>query len=219
VYALGAVGVQITPLLGALGLGGLALAFVVQPALLNLFSGILLHFHRPLRVGEEIQTGDIEGEVHDVTSRSVVIQGHSGEMVFVPNSVVLEREVLNFTRARKRRSTLVVGVAYGTNIGRARSILEAAASGAEGVRQQPPVEVFASEFADSSINFEIDFWHGTDELVQRRTRDRVIEAVSDALAEAEITIPFPQRTLWMGDGAGVVADSAQVEDQSGLDLG
>lgn len=201
IYALGAIGVRISPLLGALGIGGIALALAVQPALLNLFSGLLIHVHRPLKIGEEVKSGDIRGTVIDVTSRAVIIETFDGETAYIPNSIVVDREVVNYVRSGPRRTTLRVGVAYGTDVALARKVLEEAATGVDGVLKTPAVRVFATRFADSSIEFDLDIWHDPGELALRQTRDRVIEAVSQALAAADITIPFPQRTLWFGEGA------------------
>lgn len=199
IYALGALGVRITPLLGALGIGGIALALAVQPALLNLFSGLLIHVHRPLKIGEEVMSGDIRGTVVDVTSRAVIIESYSGETAYIPNSIVVDREVVNYVRAGQRRTTLTVRVALGTDVAKARQVIEEAAMSADGVLELPAVRVFATEFTDSSVNFELDVWHDPSELALRRTRDHVIEAVSEALAAADITIPFQQRTLWFGE--------------------
>jgi small-conductance mechanosensitive channel len=203
VYALGAVGVRISPLLGALGIGGIALALAVQPTLLNLFSGMLIHAHRPLRVGEEIMTGGIKGRVLDVTSRAVIVRTYADEMVYIPNSLVVDREIVNYVRQGRRRTTLSVGVAYGTDLIKARTIIGEAAARTEGVLADPAVGVYATEFADSSINFDVDIWHDPSEQAKRETRGRVIEAVDEALKAADITIPFPQRTLWFGGSAPV----------------
>lgn len=199
IYALGAIGVRISPLLGALGIGGIALALAVQPALLNLFSGVLIHVHRPLKIGEEVKSGDIRGTVVDVTSRAVIIETYAGETAYIPNSIVVDRDVVNYVRSARRRTTLTVRVAHGTDVARARKVLEEAATSVEGVLKTPPVRVFATELAESSINFELDVWHEPDEQALRRTRDQVIEAVTEALVAADITIPFPQRTLWFGE--------------------
>lgn len=202
IYALGAVGVRISPLLGALGIGGIALALAVQPALLNLFSGLLIHVHRPLKIGEEVKSGDVRGTVIDVTSRAVIIETFAGETAYIPNSIVVDREVVNYVRSGRRRTTLKVGVAYGTDVALARKVLEEAAAGVEGVLQTPGAKAFATQYSDSSIDFELDVWHEPGELALRRTRDRVIEAVSEALAASDITIPFPQRTVWFGETPG-----------------
>lgn len=199
VYALGVVGIQIAPLLGALGLGGIALALALQPTLQNLFAGLVLHAQRPLRVGEEVVTGDVQGMVTDITSRAVIITKNSGEVVYLPNSLVLDREIENLVRSGRRRSTVVVGVAYGTDLARAGEVIHAAAVGAEGVLDTAPLRVLAREFADSSIEFDVDFWHAPEEAKRRAAVDSVVKAVHRALGEAGITIPFPQRTLWWGD--------------------
>ena len=198
VYALGSVGVRITPLLGALGIGGIALALAIQPALLNLFSGLIIHAQRPLRIGDEVSTGDIEGQVVDITSRAVIVRSYRGETVFIPNSVVVDREIVNYVRLGRRRTTLVVGVAYGTDVAFARDVIHRAASNVSGVLDQPPPRVYATEFADSSINFDVDVWHDPDEQTRREVRDELVDGIHRALIAAEITIPFPQRTLWFG---------------------
>lgn len=198
VYALGVVGIQIAPLLGALGLGGIALALALQPTLQNLFAGLVLHAQRPLRVGEEVVTGGVRGTVTDITSRAVIITKNSGEVVYLPNSLVLDREIENLVRSRRRRSTVVVGVAYDTDLARAREVILAAASGADGVLDTTEPRVLARKFADSSVEFDVDFWHAPEEAMRRAAVDSVIRSVHRALGEAGIVIPFPQRTLWWG---------------------
>lgn len=206
VYALAALGVQFAPLLGALGIGGLAVALALQPTLHNLFSGLVLHAQRPVRVGEEVITGGVAGVVIDITSRAVVVQRRSGEMVHIPNSTVLDREIENLVRQGRRRTTLEVGVAYGTDVDRARDVLTGAIRDVEGVIADPPPRVLASGFGDSSIDFDIDYWHGPLDSDRRETRDRVVGAIDRALAGAGITIPFPQRTLWWGQSQPVTND-------------
>lgn len=199
VYALGIVGVQIAPLLGALGLGGIALALALQPTLQNLFAGLVLHAQRPLRVGEEVITGEVQGRVTDVTSRAVVIEKYSGETVYLPNSLVLDREIENLVRFGRRRTTVVVGVAYGTDLVRARQVIYDATVGAVGVLDTIAPRVMAKAFSDSSVDFDVDFWSEPGEAERRGTIDNVVVAVHRALGEAGITIPFPQRTLWFGE--------------------
>lgn len=198
IYTLGSLGVRISPLLGALGIGGIALALAIQPTLANFFSGLIIHAQRPLRIGDEISTGDISGQVVDITSRAVIVRSYRGETVFIPNSVVVDREIINYVRLGRRRTTLVVGVAYGTDIALARTVIHQAASTISGVLDHPPPRVYATEFADSSINFDVDVWHAPDEQTRRAVRDELVDGIHRALIAADITIPFPQRTLWFG---------------------
>lgn len=199
VYALDVLGVRIGPLLGALGIGGIALALALQPTIQNLFSGLVLHAQRPLRIGDEIVTGEFQGRVVDITSRAVVVLTNSGETVTIPNSVVIDREIVNLVRHGTRRSIVTVGVAYDTDLARARDVLLAAVVGPDGVLHEPAPQVFAGDFADSSVQLDVLVWHAPGDAQRRAVRGTVVEAVHRALGEAGITIPFPQRTIWQGD--------------------
>lgn len=198
-YALSVLDVRIGPLLGALGIGGIAVALALQQTLKDLFAGAILHAQRPLRVGEEIVSGDMQGTVLNITSRAVTVRSNSGRTLFIPNALLLDREIVNLVRFGSRRSTAVVGVAYGTDLPRALEVIQVAASSGTGVLVDPPVRVLLAEFADSSVNFEVDFWHSSSETVRRETNSNVLLAIYQALDEAAIVIPFPQRTLWNGD--------------------
>jgi small-conductance mechanosensitive channel len=199
IYALGVLGVRVAPLLGALGIGGIAVALALQPTIQNLFSGAVLHAQRPIRLGDEVITADVQGRVVDITSRAVVILTNSGETVFIPNSVVLDREIVNLVRHGMRRSIVTVGVAYDSDLGHAREVLHDAVTGVPGVLADPAPQVFAGEFAESSVQFDVLVWHEPHEADRRAVRDAVIESVHVALRSAGITIPFPQRTIWRGD--------------------
>lgn len=199
IYALGVLGVRVAPLLGALGIGGIAVALALQPTIQNLFSGAVLHAQRPIRLGDEVITADIQGRVIDITSRAVMILTNSGETVFIPNSLVLDREIVNLVRHGTRRSTVTVGVAYGSDLGHVRQVLHTAVVATPGVLADPPPQVFAGEFAESSVQFDLLVWHEPNEADRRAVRDAVIESVHVALRGAGITIPFPQRTIWRGD--------------------
>lgn len=202
VYALGVLGVRVAPLLGALGIGGIAVALALQPTIQNLFSGAVLHAQRPIRLGDEVITADIQGRVVDITSRAVVILANDGETVFIPNSVVLDREIVNLIRHGTRRSIVTVGVAYDSDLGHVREVLHTAVAGLPGVQADPPPQVFAGEFAESSVQFDLLVWHEPYEADGRAVRAAVIESVHVALRDAGITIPFPQRTIWRGNSDG-----------------
>ncbi|MBW3575590.1 MAG: mechanosensitive ion channel family protein, partial [Actinobacteria bacterium] len=120
VYALQVLGVRLGPLLGALGLGGLALAFAAQAILSNVFASVLLQARRPFRAGDQISTNDIEGTVEDVNLRTVVLRTYAGERVLVPCASVLGAPIYNFTTNKVRRTTVEVGVAYHTDLATAQ---------------------------------------------------------------------------------------------------
>jgi small-conductance mechanosensitive channel len=195
IYAASVVGVEIGPLIGALGLGGLAIALALQPVLQNLFAGVMLQTERPLECGEEIQSNGYEGTVIDVTGRALLLETFDGELVTIPNSQVLDAPIVNQTRRMSRRTRVIVGVAYESDLRAASTVLKASLSSVEGVMAKPTPTVAAFEFADSSINFEVTFWHSGAETSERETRDAVVVAVHEGLRDAGIVIPFPQRDV------------------------
>lgn len=214
VYALGVVGVRVGPLLGALGVGGIALAFAAQDILQNLVAGVLLQLRRPFRVGDQIGSGDFEGTVDDVNLRTVELTSYDGLTVYLPNAEVLKTPIVNYTRTPISRTSLTVGVAYDTDLERVRRVLHAACGSAEGVREQPPPEVWVEEFAESSINLAVRYWHAADIASRWRVRSEVAVTLKAALDDTGIRIPFPQRTLWFGQEGTALSVTSQDKDDA-----
>ncbi|HEV2810517.1 MAG TPA: mechanosensitive ion channel family protein [Acidimicrobiales bacterium] len=212
VYALQTLGVRLAPLLGALGIGGLALAFAAQSILENLFASVLLQSRRPFRLGDQIATNEIEGTVEDVNFRTVVLRTYAGEKVLIPCSQVLNTPITNFTAKGTRRTTLEVGVAYGTDLATAQQVLLRAATSVGGVQSQPAPEAWVEEFAESSINFALRWWHSPDIATMWRVRSGVAMAVKVAFDESGIQIPFPQRTLGFLPGVELGVNVAGGDD-------
>ena len=199
VYSLSALGVRVGPLLGALGIVGIALAFALQDVIQNFVAGLLLQLRRPFKTGEQITTGDYEGRVVDVNARAVVISTPDGERVIVPAGDVLANPIVNLTREGVRRTTLEIGVDYSTDLEKAREVLlEAAASTGE-VKAHPPPEARVMEFGDSTIVIALRFWHEPTIAAMWAARDRMAVAAKASLDEAGITIAFPQLVLHRPD--------------------
>lgn len=197
-YALQTVDVAVGPLIGGLGIAGLAFAFALQEILGNFVSGVLLQVRRPITVGDQVVTNELEGEVKDVSLRSVELRTFDGETVFIPNSMVLQNPIVNWTKTPTRRTVLSVGVAYDTDLAEAQRVMVEAVSEIDEVEDHPEVQAFVEEFDDSSINFAVRFWHGATIVEAWRARDKAAQAIKRAFDENGITIPFPQATLWFG---------------------
>lgn len=201
VYALDVVGVSIGPLVGALGVGGIALAFAAQDILQNLVAGVLLQLRRPFRVGDQIGSGDYEGVVEDVNLRTTELTTYDGLTVYLPNAEVLRSAIVNYTRTPWSRTELTVGLAYDTDLEQARTVLLEACRGTAGVQETPPVEAWVHQFGESSIDVAVRYWHAADIASRWRVRSAVAISVKAGLDRAGMTIPFPQRTLWFGPGS------------------
>lgn len=195
VYALNAVSVRLGPLLGALGVGGIAVAFALQDVLSNIAAGVILQVSHPFRRGEQITTGEYEGLVRDVNLRATSLRTYDGRDVYLPNSTVLGGAIVNRTRTPTMRTTLNVGLDYDTDLDTAVVLLREAAAGAAGVVAEPTPEAYVTGFGDSSISIAVRFWHSAEMVAQWQTTDEVARAVKRATDRAGVTLPFPQRVL------------------------
>jgi small conductance mechanosensitive channel len=201
VYALTTLGVRVGPLLGALGLTGLVLALALQTVAENFVGGIVLQSRRPFTVGDTVDLEGQLGVVTDIDSRTVVLRGLDGTMIRVPNSAVLEGPIVNLTREAVRRSEISVGVAYDSDLDQATGVLTDAVGRVDRVADSPDPWVVLREFGESSINFSVFFWHRSDVASELATTHDMVLAVHQALAEAGITIAFPQMVVWSGHDA------------------
>ena len=194
-YALSALHIEVGPLLGALGIGGIALAFALQDTLQNLVAGIILQARRPFRRGDQVRLDSYEGVVEDVDLRNVALLTFDGLNVFLPNKSVLENPIVNYTRTPTRRTQLTVGVAYGTDLAKAQQVLVEAVAATAVVQISPSPDAWVKEFGDSSIDFEVMFWHAVDRASVWRARSEVAMNVKAAMEAAGIAFASPQREL------------------------
>ncbi|MDQ2826765.1 MAG: mechanosensitive ion channel family protein [Actinomycetota bacterium] len=195
VYALSAIGVRLGPLVGALGIGGLALAFAGQSILANFMGSIILQIRRPFRAGDQVSLGGCEGTVQDIDFRTVVLRSFDGDRVLVPCAAVLTAPIINHTVFGRRRTTLEIGVGYDADLDTARRLLLDVMGGVDDAASEPRPEVWVKQFDDSSVALELRFWHQPDVATLWRVRSEVAVAAKLALDAAGISIAFPQRVV------------------------
>lgn len=183
-------------ILAGLGIGSVAIGFAFKDVFENFLAGIIILFRREMRIGDHIACEGIEGKVAQIAIRESHIRQTDGQLVIVPNSILFKNPLIVRTDQDVRRVTVICGVAYDVDVDEARSVIESAVETCETVvRDGRPVQIFAQEFASSSINFEVTWWTGSTPVDVRRSRDEVVSAVKRALDDAGIEIPFPYRTL------------------------
>ncbi|REK25827.1 MAG: mechanosensitive ion channel family protein [Actinobacteria bacterium] len=195
VYALNQVGVSMAPLLGLLGLLGLAFALAFQEVLGNVIAGVMLSIRRLFKIGDEIRSAGYEGTVEDVTLRTVTLRTFDGVRVFIPNSTVWQEPLENTTALNQRRTTLALGVGYDSDLDEAQELMLDSLRSIDGVRDDPSPQALVHEFGDSSINFAVRFWHEPHIADEWRVRDTVARRLKRDLDGAGIEIPFPQIVL------------------------
>lgn len=194
--------------LAGLGLTSIALGFAFKDIIENFLAGILILWKFPFDPGDFIRWGDIEGKIEEITIRMTLIRKTDGELVVLPNATLFKDPVYVLTDRDTRRVTVICGVAYGEDVDQSRSVIEQAVRSCKSVNTDLPVQIFAQEFADSSINFEVTWWCGALPVDIRQSRDEVIAAVKRALDAEGIEIPFPYRTLTFKEPLRTVRDGA-----------
>jgi potassium-dependent mechanosensitive channel len=179
--------------------GALAIAFGfgAQNLLKNLMSGIMLLIERPLKIGDLVQIGETVGTVTNISIRSSTIRTGDGIETLVPNSVLVEHNVTNWTHSSSEvRRTVKVGVAYGSDTRKVSDTLLAQADRHGQVLKTPPPRVLLEDFGADALRFALEYWidygKGAD---GRQIASDLRFMIEKALGEAGIAVPSAQRDV------------------------
>ena len=181
---------------GAIAIG---VGFGAQNIFSNFISGLILMLDRPVRLGDTVEVADNYGKIAEIGARCTRLRRFDGVDVLVPNSALVENDVINWTLADKQvRQVVRVGVAYGSDVRKAADLLLQAAN------EQPEVlreekqnsQVIFDDFGDNALIFDLYFWLELSELINMRIiRSNVRFRIDELFREAGITIAFPQRDV------------------------
>jgi len=198
--ALASFGLDLTKFTILAGAFGVGLGFGLQNIVNNFVSGLILLFERPVKVNDFVQIGENQGDLKRIGLRASVVRTLEGSEVIVPNGNLISEEVTNWTFSdRQRRLEINIGVAYGSDPRQVMDLLIKIADEHSNVLKDPPPRAIFMAFGDSSLDFQLRAW--TDDADQWMVvRSDLTLGVHDALYEAEIEIPFPQRDLHIRSG-------------------
>jgi MscS family membrane protein len=192
IILLGHFGVNVTGLVAALGIAGLALSLAAQDTLSDALTGVMILLDQPFRVGDQIQIPELGtwGDVVQIGTRTTRVRTRDNRMVIVPNSTIGKSQVINYTYPDPHyRVQMDIGIAYGTAIERTQQIIVDTVSEVDGVLPDKPVDALYSEMGDSTMVFRVRWWiesvKGT-----RPIFNRVNTALQHALDDAGIEMPF-----------------------------
>ena len=203
-WALELVGIRVRTLFTAGAVVAVALGFALQNILQNFVSGLLLLAERSITPTDVLEVDGRMVRVVDMRIRSTIARTWDDEELIIPNSVLVQSTVKNFTlRDTAYRIRSRVGVSYESDVDRVIEVLKMAASTVE---ERDPLRepvAFLFEFGDSSIVFDVSLWVD-DPWLKMGARSKLNVAVWRGLKEAGITIAFPQLDLHIVSGqAGV----------------
>ena len=189
-------GVNLTALLGAAGIVGIAVGFASQTSVSNIISGLFLLGEKPFTVGDVIKIGDKSGIIISIDLMSIKIRTFDNLFIRLPNQMVLNTEVVNITRFPIRRLDLTITVAYKENLGRVRELLaEEARENPFALREPEPVVIFQN-FGQSGIDVFLGVWFLKTDFVL--LKNSLIQAIKERLDAEGIEISIPHLSLYAG---------------------
>jgi len=178
---------------GALAIG---VGFGTQTLLRNFISGIIVLFERKVRVGDIVDVDGVQGIVTAVDVRSTTVRQFDGIETMVPNSLLLENKVTNWTgESPTMRRVVKVGVAYGSPTRQVADILQQAAAEHGLVLKDPTPMVIFEDFGDNALIFALYFWVDLAKSSGMQIQSDLRFMLEKRLAEAGISISFPQRDV------------------------
>jgi small-conductance mechanosensitive channel len=192
---------------GAIAIG---FGFGAQNIINNFISGWILMWERPIRIGDFLEVEDAKGIVEEINTRSTRIRRVDGVHLLIPNSKLLENTVVNWTLVdRLVRTSVKVGVAYGSPVKKVAALILQATEEENAVLKDPKPLVTFEDFGDNSLMFETTYWTLSNvEGGLRITRSNIRFRLDELFEENNIVIAFPQRDVHL-DGAITLINKAK----------
>ncbi|MDH7593456.1 MAG: mechanosensitive ion channel family protein [Methanomicrobiales archaeon] len=189
--------IDLSGLLVAGGFGALVIGFASQSVVTNLVSGLFLIIERPVKIGDQVNIGGVEGYVEDIRVLSTIMRGYDGVYVRVPNEKVFTSTILNYVADVARIFEYKIGIAYGSDAEKALNIVRGVIEAHPIALKYPAPVVFVDELGDSSVNIVARIWAPSIEWFS--VRSELLLQIKQALDKGGIEIPFPQRVIWFGE--------------------
>lgn len=189
-YVLSLFGVKLSAIWGAAGIAGVAIGFAAQTSVSNLISGLFVLTEGSLKVGDTIIVGDVTGIVDSINLISVRVHTLDNEMVRIPNSTIINANLMNKSYHSKRRLTLSVSISYNADMTKALDALAKAPDLCPTVLKTPAPAVWFDGFGDSGINMTVAVWFKPADFLQ--TKNDLYIAMKKVLDKAKIEIPYNQ---------------------------
>jgi len=196
VVVLANLGINVSGLIAGLGIMGFIVGFALKDTLGNLASGVFILFHKPFKVGDWIKVGGIVGGVERVGIAACELKSPDGTKITIPNSKIWGGVIQNFHGNPVRKLyNLEVGISYDSDINKAIKIITDVLNKDKRVLKDPEPQIVVKSLGDNSVNISVrpsmkkeDYWNVYFDS---------IKSIKEEFDMANITIPFPQRDVWI----------------------
>ncbi|TDB62133.1 small-conductance mechanosensitive channel MscS [Photorhabdus khanii] len=195
IAVLGKLGVQTASVIAVIGAAGLAVGLALQGSLSNFAAGVLLVAFRPIRAGEYVILGAVEGTVVQVQIFSTTLRTADDKIIVIPNGKIIADNVINTSREPNRRTQIMVGVAYNADIDEVKKVLGNVIAADSRIQHDSGVTIRLHEMAPSSLNFVVRVWTTNGDAWD--VYWDLMENFKRTLDKHNIGIPYPQMDVYL----------------------
>ena len=189
-------GFDLTTILGAAGILGVAVGFASQTSLSNIISGVFLISEKPFVVGDWVAVGQTNGFVLSIDLLSVKIRTFDNRFIRIPNETMLKTEVINYTRFPIRRHNVELKVALKEDIGRVVEVLGEVARDNHYCLDEPEPLILVTGLGESGIEILFGVWFAKDDFLL--IRQTIMSELKERFDAEGIEIALPHRVLYAG---------------------
>jgi small conductance mechanosensitive channel len=186
-------GFEITSLMAIFASAGLAVGLALQGSLSHFAAGVMILFFRPFTINDWVTIGGETGMVMEIGLFATTLRKVDGTKLTVPNGAITGTTILNHTALGVRRGTVDIGVAYGSDLDKARAALQRAVQAAPDALTDPEPVVYFAGFGASSLDFQVHVYAEPDKFLSSLEQARV--NIYAELAKDGIEIPFSQMDI------------------------
>jgi small-conductance mechanosensitive channel len=198
-------------LIGALGIGSVAIGFAFKDIFQNLLSGILILLGEPFRIGDDIIVEGLEGTVEDIQIRATFLRSYDGRRLVIPNATVYTSPITVNTAYNRRRCEFVVGIGYDDDIDKAKAIINRILENNANVLGNPAHTVIVTALADFSVNLTVRWWIDLKETNILASGSEIQSEVKQAFNREGVNIPYPIQEMKMSTPQAIAAPTSSAE--------
>ncbi|MGP1594687.1 MAG: mechanosensitive ion channel family protein [Treponema sp.] len=198
-------GINISAILGAAGIAGVAIGFAAQTSVSNIISGLFVITERAFKIGDTIEISGTMGTVQTINLLSVTLKTFDNQYVRIPNETIIKANLVNYSHFPIRRVTTDLAVAYGSDLKKVEAVLLDTAKKNPYAAEDPAPSIAWTGFADSAITLTLRTWTTLENFML--LRNSIFVEAYNRLAEEDISIPFPQMDVYIKQSGNVLSDN------------
>ena len=183
-------GIDISAILGAAGIAGVAIGFAAQTSISNIISGVFVITERAFKINDTIEVNGTIGTVQAINLLSVILKTFDSQYVRIPNETIIKANLINYSQFPYRRVKTELSVAYGTDLRRTEQILLTVAKNNAFTLDDPAPSIFWTSFSNSGIDFTLMTWTKIEDF--GNLRNSLFIEIDEKLKQENIIVPFRQ---------------------------